>query len=135
MQTHWVVLTVAAVLFNSPCFAGESATFSGRSDKYSVEFLNPLETPDSTIEISEYVQDDFGYTKKLPPVSFNSECAASKKAIRCKKNGKSPLAGAIYKRTLDGSPHCPGQAEYRFTCVSGCTSVVPRYIEISPWEC
>ncbi len=135
MQIHRVVLAVAAGLFSFPCLAGDSATLRGFSDQYSVEFQDPLADPDAVIDIAEYVQDDFGYTKKLTSISFKAECKASKSEIRCQKNGKSPLAGSIYKRTLDGTPTCPGQAEYRFTCVAGCTSTVPRYLSISPWEC
>lgn len=135
MKMPWVVLAVAASLFTSVAFAGGSATLRGLSDEYAVEFQDPLADPETVIGISEWVQDDLGYAKKLPPLPFKSECRATKNEIRCRKKGRSPLACAVYKRTLDGSPTCPGQAEYRFTCVAGCTPTVPRYISISPDEC
>jgi hypothetical protein len=135
MQVHHIMFAVAAGLFTSAVAAGDSATFRGQSTKYSIEFQDPMDAPDTTIEVSEYVESDFGYTKKVLSASFKSECQASASAIRCAKNAKSPLAGVTYKRTLDGTPTCPGQVEYRFTCVVGCTPIAPKYIKIDRYEC
>lgn len=135
MKAHNITLAVVAVLFTAAAAAGESSMFRGQSDRYLVEFPDPMSSTNGTIEVSEYIEEDFGYTKKLLSIPFTSECQASVNEIRCTKDGRSPLAGAIYKRTLDGTPTCPGQVEYRFTCVAGCTPVSPRYIGINPDEC
>ena len=135
MQFHHITLAVAVSLFTSVVAAGDSATFRGQSTKYMIEFQDPIDAKNATIEVSEYIENDFGYTKKVLSVSFKSECQASANEIRCTKNGKSPLAGVTYKRTLDGTPTCPGQVEYRFTCVVGCNPIAPRYIRIEPYEC
>jgi hypothetical protein len=135
MRVHHITLAVASSLFTAAVAAGDSAIFRGQSTKYLVEFQDPMDMANTTIEVSEYVESNFGYTKKVLSASFRSECLASANEIRCTKNGKSPLAGATYKRTLDGTPTCPGQVEYRFTCVVGCTAIAPRYIRIDRYEC
>jgi hypothetical protein len=135
MKVNHIVIALIASMLASVASAGDSATFRGQSAKYWIEFQNPMDVPDTTIEVNEWVEADFGYTKKVSSIRFKSECQASDKEIRCAKKGKSPLAGAVYRRTLDSTPSCPGQVEYRFTCVKGCTTVAPRYIGIHPYEC
>ena len=115
--------------------AGQSDTWRGQSEKYAVEFPDPLEEPNSTIEIAEYDANELGFVKQLAPVAFKTECRATRNDIVCAANGKSPLAGATYKRTHDATPGCPGNAEDRFTCMQGCKAAVPRYISITPYEC
>ena len=126
-----VVLLVAC----ASATAGEIPLYRGQSNKYAIEFPHPTDLPNSMIEISAYVEGDLAYTKTLTPVPFRPECRLTTNELSCSKNGKSPLAGATYKRTRDGTPQCPGQAEDRFTCVSGCSSAVPRYITFSQSEC
>jgi hypothetical protein len=130
-----VALAIVLIFFATAVAAGDSATFRGQSAKYSVQFQDPMAETDSIIEVHEYVGDDFGYTRNVLTVPFKSECLASEREIRCNRKGKSPLAGAVYRRTRDATPVCPGVAEDRFTCIAGCTGSAPRYISISPYEC
>lgn len=119
----------------SSAYAGETRMYQGQSDLYAIEFLDPVDAPTSMIKINVYEPENLAYTKTLASVPFNSECRLTTNEISCSKNGKSPMAGAIYKLTQDGTPRCPGQAEDRFTCVSGCSSAAPRYITFSISEC
>jgi len=128
-----VALAFVAICASS--FAGETRMYRGQSDSHAVEFLDPVDLPNSMMEVSRYVPEDLGYTKKIASIPFKSECRLNEKEIRCTKTGKSPLAGATYRRTRDGTPRCPGQAEDRFTCVSGCGPAAPRYITFSISEC
>jgi hypothetical protein len=128
-------IALAAAAACSSASAGETRMYKGQSDLYAIEFLDPVDFPNSMIEISAYVQDDLAYTKKLASVPFKSECRVSANEISCARSGRSPMAGATYRRTRDGTPRCPGQAEDRFTCVNGCGPIVPRYITFSISEC
>lgn len=128
-------LPLILILVSHLCLAGDVAMWRAQSGKYRVEFADPLTLPSAVMTIEEYSEDDLSYTKKLPSISFQSECRATTNVIVCSPKGKSPLAGATYRRTHDGTPSCPGNAEDRFTCVSGCKASVPRYISIDPYEC
>ena len=83
--------------------AGDAETWYGQSDKYSVEFQDPLHVPSTMMEIAEFNENNPAYTKKLPSVSFKAECRATHNRISCSARGKSPLAGAVYKRTRDAT--------------------------------
>jgi len=135
MQLRPCILLITALAAYMSANAGEIPLYQGQSEKFAIQFPHPGDLPDSMIEVSAYVASDLAYTKKLASVRFNAECRLTSNEISCAKNGKSPLAGATYKRTHDGTPHCPGQAEDRFTCISGCTSATPRYIIASRSEC
>lgn len=135
MHAYQAALAVTILFLSSLVAAGDSATFRGQSAKYLVEFQDPMYETNSIIEVSKYVENDFAYNDRVLSVPFKSECRASLREIRCKPEGKSPLAGAVYKRTRDATPTCPGVVEDRFTCVAGCSQVAPRYISINPYEC
>lgn len=130
-----LLLMFACLSVTLSCNAGDVATIRGQSDRFSVTFPHPLELQASKIEIREWDDQELDYRNVRPSVRFWRECKMTKTSLQCDPNGKSPLAGARYKLTLDGTPSCPGQAEPRFTCVSGCRSTVPRYLSINPWEC
>ena len=87
------------------------------------------------IRISKLDEDD-NYTKQIKSVSFHNECSVKSNKLLCKKNGTTPLAGATYQITKDGSPSCPSEAsEERYTCIRGCKASVPRYLKINRYEC
>ncbi len=135
MHTHRAPWAIVITLFATAVAAGDSATFRGQSAKYSVQFQDPMADTESSIEVHEYVDNDVGYTRKVLTAPFKSECRASVNEIRCNRRGKSPLAGAVYKRTRDATPGCPGVVDDRFTCIAGCGGAAPRYISIKPYEC
>jgi hypothetical protein len=68
---------------------------------------------------------------------LDTECKFTKKrSLVCFKNGKTILSGAQYKLTADGAPQCPGDSsDYRYTCIKGCTKLVPKHLTIAPYEC
>lgn len=81
--------------------------------------------------------DEDGHTvQTLPPTQFLAECKLEDAvALSCNKNGKSPLAGAKYKATLDTNPSCGGEIGMRYTCVEGCKNGAPPYLYLSAYEC
>jgi hypothetical protein len=68
---------------------------------------------------------------------LDTECKFTKnRSLICFKNGKTILSGAQYKLTADGAPQCPGDSsDYRYTCIKGCTKLVPKHLSIAPYEC
>jgi hypothetical protein len=80
---------------------------------------------------------DFGPYKKVP---FSSECTLLKNGFKCHPKGKTPLAGATYKKIYFGrSQHdhsCGSGSEpsydepgEKYICVKGCSnSDVPEFL-------
>ena len=110
----------------------------GQSEGFSVKILQDCGVK-SEIEVSRFDDQTLTYSEPYIKVLFNKECKFIKDESRivCNPKGKTILAGATYKRTSDETPTvCPGSAvEDRFTCIKGCTKVVPRYLSIAPYEC
>jgi hypothetical protein len=129
------IATLAFLSVAIASHAGDVATIRGQSDRFAVTFPHPLELRASEIEVREWDAQELDYRKAKPSVPFWRECKMTNTTLQCSPKGISPLAGAKYKMTFDGTPTCPGQGEPRFTCVSGCKSSVPRYLSINPWEC
>lgn len=135
------LLAVAVLVLASPAaHCGDSASIQGQSARYSVSFQDPIADRDSVIETmgwdENYGPGGGGYGKHLSSIKFWSECKATKTKIECRGNGKTPLAGATFRLTYDGTATCEGAvSDARFTCVKGCTKKVPRYLSINPYEC
>ena len=111
--------------------AGDSASITGSTHKFRISFHDPRGGADEFITVSNIDPE----VPSAPMVSFSSQCVATARKIQCRRGGVTPLAGATYKVTNDGSPVCGGLWEPRFTCVRGCTRDTPRYLQINPYEC
>lgn len=135
MRFAKVSLLLLAVSTVFATHAGDSATIRGQAGRFSVAFQDPVDGP-TVIEVRELDDATNSYSVSRAALPFAQECAATPTEIRCRKNGRTPLAGATYRRTLDGTPSCPGaRSEPRFTCVSGCSNAAPKYLRIEPYEC
>ena len=130
---------LSAVLFSMltpAALAGDSAQLIGQSGQFRVRFYDPRVNTGELIFVDEKTDADDDYGEKGIPVPFSSECKASKMQIVCRRGGVTPLAGATYRLTLDGTPTCPGDRyEERFTCIQGCTPITPRYLKVARYEC
>ena len=84
-----------------------------------------------------YKNEDFTNSKEVP---FSSECTLIKDGFKCHKNGKTPLAGATYKKIMfgrsqhDGSCGAEGGPSYsepgeKYICIKGCSKpTVPEFL-------
>ena len=80
---------------------------------------------------------EFGTVKEVP---FELECKLNNDGFKCRKDGKSPLAGATYKRIWFGRSGnaCDedGTLGQKYICVVGCSPLtVPEYLNGSDGSC
>lgn len=137
-----VILFSVVILCGLPevGIAACSDTIVGQSEKYSIVISDEdcqfdIEMIQIT-EIEEGKVDPPDYTKALPVVPFAEECRKTKTQIICKAGGRTVLAGVTYEITEDASPSCPGESVgFRYTCIKGCKTGVPKYLEIRSYEC
>ena len=129
---------IACILLPTTAISGQPAELVGQSAKFRVWFDDPRDGTNPDIHFAAFdisASDVGGYPIESKPVSFESECKSTRTEIVCRSGGRTPLAGATYRLTADGTPTCPGDADYRFTCVKGCKLGVPRYLRIDVYEC
>ena len=92
----------------------------------------------SEIVISKLDKKTREFTVPYQRAFLDTECKFTKNEsmMICRKNGKTILSGAQYKLTGDDAPQCPDDSfSYRYTCIKGCTKLVPKYLSVAPYEC
>ena len=128
-------LAICLLMVCNLSLAGGEREITGQAGEFKVDFADPRDVQNPTIDVSK-LDNDFSYSEKVLSIQFLKECSVKSNKLQCKKNGITPLAGATYQITNDGSPYCPGAAsEARFTCIAGCKASVPKYLKINPYEC
>jgi hypothetical protein len=116
--------------------AGGPGSVQGQSERFLVRIGDVFPFDGATLVVHEMKEGDDEYSTQRWSVPFPKECKATENDFTCRANGRTVLAGATYKKTLDATPECPGQvAEYRYTCIKGCANGVPKYLKISPYGC
>jgi len=131
------VLIVVALLSPLACAAGGSPRIWGQSRTHQVTFADDATFSEARIEIRKPSSEaSDSYDKIVLSVPFRDICVATDNEIRCSPEGKTILAGVVYRLTMDGSPRCFGAtSEPRYTCIKGCRKELPRYLWIDPYEC
>jgi len=133
-----VCLIAAVAMLPSLASSAEPGNMYGQSAKFHVSISSDdLTDPSAMLSVSEIVPDEISpqYGKQIVSVPFLSECSVKNDKIICRRNGKTVMAGATYRQTLDATPQCPGHAaEYRYTCVKGCTVNTPKYLATNGYE-
>ena len=71
--------------------------------------------------------------ESLKEVTFRSQCTPTKDGFKCRPNGKTPLAGATYRRINFGRSQnaCEESTTLgeKYICVKGCGKLeVPEYL-------
>lgn len=89
------------------------------NDKYVISFAT-----------KQREEKEFENYKTVP---FLSECSLTKDGFKCRSNGKTPLAGATYKKInfgRSGNSCAPDSwLGEKYICVKGCSKVtVPEYL-------
>ena len=125
------------ILINNSYAGGCSGIIDGQSSKFHIEISDEGCTSHNLmILVSKLDPETSAASFAIQREIFSKECKFSNKAdaLVCRANGKTILAGSEYKRTFDVNPQCVGSKGSRFTCIKGCKSDVPKYLNES-YEC
>jgi len=111
-----------------------STTISGESATLVIN-ITDCERERMEIEVNVYAPGVDGGVAQ-PKVSLASQCRQDARGLRCRADGSTVLAGAVYRYTDDTNPTCEGRVPgRRLTCVSGCRARLPKYLYLRPYAC
>jgi hypothetical protein len=121
------------LLMSTASYAGCSQIASVRTETLLVDIGN--RGCDTQVDMilfatKKLTESDFDNFKKVP---FLFECTLTKDGFRCRPNGKTPLAGATYRRIKFGRSQnaCDeaGELGEKYICIKGCGKPnIPEYL-------
>ena len=141
-------LFVSLALLSSIAFAdcGGGIAFI-KTDKVSIDIGDDGCDADTKTMIHFSVKGKNGKFGKEVGVPFLSECSPTKDGFKCRPNGKTPLAGATYKRIEFGRSNsgCRNEGDLgsKYICIRGCENprvsgedqVIPEYLNGEDTSC
>ena len=97
-------------------------------------------TRDNMISFATKKSSDKEFADLNADVPFVSECVRTKDGFACRPNGKTPLAGATYRKTQFGrsTNACAkaGELGEKYICIEGCDKPsVPMYLNGDDGSC
>lgn len=124
------MLSLLPALAHANC----STTISGESAALAIS-ITDCERERMEIEVSLHAPGVDGGVAQ-PKVTLASQCRMDAKGLRCRADGKTVLAGAVYRYTYDTNPSCEGREPgRRLTCIKGCGARLPKYLYLHPYSC
>lgn len=128
---------VCFLMLTQPLHAACSGERHGQTSAAIFEISDGgCEYAEAMIQVRRF--DEVGGTSMKPDLvaPFARDCRDTTFGFTCGLRKGNPLSGVAYRRTQDTNPSCPGEERgERLTCFKGCTSEVPRYFYVSPYEC
>lgn len=125
---------IALVLFSFHASAGCDEFAFLRTPHLYLEITDGGCGPETVIRFTKNIlKNGSPDWETMQTLSFYQECSLTEKTIgfHCKKEGRSPLAGATYEVMKRGKSRCPdekNEPRYLYVCTRGCTKGVPKHL-------
>ncbi len=138
-----LIFALAALMTTSPSYSACSDAIVGRTATVVIDISDGGCAYEGVHHITFWQLQPNGEKPPGAPVlhfPFEEECFFTKKGgFTCKRDGRTPLAGATYKKTMNGYDRCDETGKQRteqYECIAGCNKPsVPRILSVSPYEC
>ena len=136
MHLSQKILAISLIVLTNSTYAGGcSGVIDGQSSKFYITISDDgCISNELLILVSKLDPETSAAGFAVQRELFSKECKFTSDAIICRANGKTILSGTEYKRTFDVNPQCVGIKGSRFTCIKGCKSDVPKYLNEN-YEC